>query len=209
MKSKEEVVHDFRVQSIQEATMRVIARKGMAAATMQEIAEEAGVAKGTIYLYFRDRDELVEKTFESAMSLLHERVDAALAMDAPFEDKLRAMLGAVSGFFRENREFFRLYMSMRFPEGNPQQQRRQKRTCQPKYQTRLERIAEVLRLAMERGEVRVTDPRRLALFIIEGSNAVIIERVMSETPPSDDDVEFLASTILGGVALQKGKRSSH
>ena len=55
-KSKEEVVHDFRVQSIQDAAMRVIARKGMAAATMQEIAEEAGVAKGTIYLYFRDRD---------------------------------------------------------------------------------------------------------------------------------------------------------
>ena len=47
---------------------------------------------------------------------------------------------------------------------------------------------------------RVTDPRRLALFIIEGSNAVIIERVMSETPStSDDDVDFLAGTILGGI----------
>ena len=51
--------------------MRVIARKGMAAATMQEIADEAGVAKGTIYLYFRDRDELVEKTFETAMQQAH------------------------------------------------------------------------------------------------------------------------------------------
>ena len=180
--------------------MRVIARKGMAAATMQEIAEEAGVAKGTIYLYFRDRDELVEKTFEDAMSHLHARVDAALELDVPFAEKLRAMLGAVSGFFRENREFFRLYISMRFPEGNPQQQRRQKRTCQPQYQTRVQRIAEVLREAMDRGEIGVTDPRRLALFIIEGSNAVIIERVMSETPASaDDDVDFLAATILGGI----------
>jgi AcrR family transcriptional regulator len=199
MKSKEEVVQEFRVRSIQEATMRVIARKGMAAATMQEIAEEAGVAKGTIYLYFRDRDELVEKTFESAMSQLHARVDAALELDVPFEEKLRSMLGAVSGFFGENREFFRLYISMRFPEGNAQQQRRQKRTCQPQYQTRVERIAAVLRQAMDRGEISVTDPRRLALFIIEGSNAVIIERVMSETPPSDDDVDFLTRTILGGI----------
>jgi len=199
-KSKEEVVHDFRVQSIQDAAMRVIARKGMASTTMQEIADEAGVAKGTIYLYFRDRDELVEKTFESAMSQLHARVDAALELDLPFAEKLRAMLGAVSGFFRENREFFRLYISMRFPEGNPQQQRRQKRTCQPQYQTRVQRIAEVLREAMDRGEIGVTDPRRLALFIIEGSNAVIIERVMSETPASaDDDVDFLTDTILGGI----------
>jgi len=199
-KSKEEVVHDFRVQSIQDAAMRVIARKGMASTTMQEVADEAGVAKGTIYLYFRDRDELVEKTFESAMSQLHARIDAALELDLPFAEKLRSMLGAVSGFFRENREFFRLYISMRFPEGSPQQQRRQKRTCQPQYQTRVQRIAEVLRAAMDRGEIGVTDPRRLALFIIEGSNAVIIERVMSETPASaDDDVDFLTATILGGI----------
>lgn len=200
MRSKEEVVQEFRIQSIQEATMRVIARKGMAAATMQEIADEAGVAKGTIYLYFRDRDELVEKTFESAMSQLHARVDAAIELEVPFDQKLRGMLGAVSTFFRENREFFRLYISMRFPEGNPQQQRRQKRTCQPQYQSRVQRVAEVLQQAMDGGEIGVTDPRRLALFIIEGSNAVIIDRVMSEMPSSvDDDVDFLTATILGGI----------
>jgi len=89
---------------------------------------------------------------------------------------------------------------MRFPEGSPQQQRRQKRTCQPRYQSRVQRVAEVLEQAMDRGEIGVTDPRRLALFIIEGSNAVIIERVMSETPVSaDDDVDFLTKTILGGI----------
>src|SRR4051795_12277560 len=104
-KSKEDVVQEFRVQSIQEAAIRVISRKGMAAATMQEIAEEAGVAKGTIYLYFRDRDELVEKTFENALTQLHARVDAALDAELPFEQKLRAMLAAVCGFFRENAEF--------------------------------------------------------------------------------------------------------
>ena len=74
--------------------MRVIARKGMAAATMQEIAEEAGVAKGTIYLYFRDRDELVEKTFETAIDELHKRVDAARASGETFEEKFRAVIAA-------------------------------------------------------------------------------------------------------------------
>src|SRR5438105_3509901 len=112
-RSKEEVVQEFRIHSIKEAAMRVIARKGMSAATMQDIAEEAGVAKGTIYLYFRDRDELVEKTFETAIGELHLRVDAALALDVPFEEKLRAVISAQIGFFRENAEFFRLYMSLR------------------------------------------------------------------------------------------------
>src|SRR6266576_4508432 len=111
-RSKEDVVQEFRIHSIKEAAMRVIARKGMSAATMQDIAKEAGIAKGTIYLYFRDRDELVERTFETAIGQLHERVDAALALDLPIEEKLRAVFGAQMAFFRENAEFFRLYLSL-------------------------------------------------------------------------------------------------
>src|SRR5438045_9539718 len=93
-RSKEEVVQEFRVQSIRDAAMRVIARKGMAAATMQEIADEAGVAKGTIYLYFRDREDVVEKAFENAMGDLHKRVDEALEAPGTFEQQLRAALSA-------------------------------------------------------------------------------------------------------------------
>ena len=128
-KSKEDVVQEFRVQSIQEAAIRVIARKGMASATMQEIAEEAGVAKGTIYLYFRDREELVEKTFETAIGELHKRIDEALGGDGPFEERLRAVVTAKLRFFSENREFFRLYHTLRMPEGSATQQRRQKLRC--------------------------------------------------------------------------------
>src|SRR3954453_20508069 len=115
-KSKEAIVQEFRVQSIQEAAMRVIARKGMSAATMADIAGEAGIAKGTLYLYFRDRDELVEKTFENAIQQLHAKVDAALAEALPFEQKLRAVMGAQIAFFRDNAEFFRLCLPLRMPE---------------------------------------------------------------------------------------------
>ncbi len=182
-KSKEEVVQEYRVHSIQDAAMRVIARKGMSAATMQEIAEEAGVAKGTIYLYFRDRDELVEKTFETAITQLVERVEKAMAAEATIERKIRAAMSAKFAFFRENREFFRLYMSLRIPEGDAQQQRRQKRTCEPQYRASVARLSDQLARAMDRGEIRRTDPARLALFIVEGSNAIVVERVKEETTP--------------------------
>ena len=199
-RSKEDVVHEFRIQTIRDAAMRVIARKGMAAATMQEIADEAGIAKGTIYLYFRDRDDLVEKAFESSMNELHKRVDEALETEGNFEQKFRAVLAAQIGFFQANREFFRLYISLRYPEGNAQQQRRQKRHCQPQYKSRVERIAGVLEEAMNRGEIRRMDAMRLALFIIEGSSAVIIERVLDEAPPTEEaDIELIAGTILGGI----------
>jgi AcrR family transcriptional regulator len=199
-KSKEEVVSEFRVQSIQDAAMRVIARKGMAAATMQEIAEEAGVAKGTIYLYFRDRDELVEKTFETAITQLIDRVEKAMIEGKSLEEKIRAAMTAKLSFFRENREFFRLYISLRLPEGDAQQQRRHKRNCEPQYRDSVGRLAGILEEAMDRGEIRRFDSHRLALFIVEGSNAIVVERVMEESSPSEElDVEFLTQVIMGGI----------
>ena len=199
-KSKEEVVSEYRVQSIQDAAMRVIARKGMAAATMQEIAEEAGVAKGTIYLYFRDRDELVERTFETAITQLIARVEKAMIEEKSLEEKIRAAMTAKLTFFRENREFFRLYISLRLPEGDPQQQRRHKRNCEPQYRSSIGRLAAILEEAMDRGEIRRFDSHRLALFIVEGSNAIVVERVMEESSPSEEqDVEFLTQVIMGGI----------
>ncbi len=204
-KSKEEVVQEFRIHSIQEATMRVIARKGMSSATMQEIAEEAGVAKGTIYLYFRDREELVERTFERAMAQLMGEIDAAIERDVPFEQKLRAVMAAKIAFFSANREFFRLYLSLRMPEGTPERQRRQKRNCQPRYRTHVEKFAKTLEDAMKRGEIRKVDPYRLALFIVEGSTAIILERLNEESSPSEGaDTDFVAGLILDGIRKRSG-----
>jgi TetR/AcrR family fatty acid metabolism transcriptional regulator len=200
MKSKEEVVQEFRIASIQEATMRVIARKGMAAATMQEIADEAKVAKGTIYLYFRDREELVEKTFESAMQTLSARIDEAVGSNEPFDRKIRAIMAAQFTFFNANREFFRLYLSLRMPEGPASRQRRQNQHCAPKYRDRVEKFAGVLQDAMLRNEIRTTNPYKLALFIIEGSTAIILERLTGDAEGDEQsDVDLIADLILDGI----------
>ncbi|MGZ7032185.1 MAG: helix-turn-helix domain-containing protein, partial [Thermoanaerobaculia bacterium] len=41
---------EFRTQTICDAAMRVVARKGVRNVTVQDIADEAGVAKGTVYI---------------------------------------------------------------------------------------------------------------------------------------------------------------
>ena len=204
-KSKEEVVHEFRMQSLQEAAVRVFARKGIAAATMQDIAEEAGVAKGTIYLYFRDRDELVDKTFQATLSQVHSRIDEALERPGTsLEEKLRESLMRLFEFFRENAQFFRLYHAQRFPEGSEEQQRRQKRHCDH-YRQRMEKLAGVMQEAMDRGEIRRVDPFRLATFFAEGTNAIVIERVMGEAPPPESDVELILSTFFEGVRVKRSE----
>ncbi|MBK5258119.1 MAG: TetR/AcrR family transcriptional regulator [Thermoanaerobaculia bacterium] len=204
-KSKEEVVQEFRMQSLQEAAMRVIARRGIAAATMQEIADEAEVSKGTIYLYYKDRDELVEKTFENAIRDLHMRLDTALESDGSFEQRLRGALHQLIGFFKDNGEFFRLYLSHRFPEGSPQQQHRQQRGCDV-YRERLDKFAAILASAMETGEIRRMEPQRLALLLTEGANAIVVERVMEQSsPPAEADVDLIMSIIFDGIRMDRSQ----
>ena len=57
-KSKKEVVTEFRTAELLEAARRVFAEKGFHEATVDDVAEEAGVAKGTVYLYYRSKRDL-------------------------------------------------------------------------------------------------------------------------------------------------------
>jgi len=63
-RTKEEVLKDFRTGEIVQAARRVIAELGFVDASMERIAHEAGVAKGTIYLYFRNKEELLAQALE-------------------------------------------------------------------------------------------------------------------------------------------------
>jgi AcrR family transcriptional regulator len=62
-----------RQQQILAAAFRVFAAQGYEAARLDEVAERAGIAKGTIYLYFRDKKQLFRAVVRS---LLQKRLDA-------------------------------------------------------------------------------------------------------------------------------------
>jgi AcrR family transcriptional regulator len=57
--TKKEIVAAFRTKEIMTAARQVMERRGVEAVTMDEIAAAAGVAKGTIYLYFDSKDDLI------------------------------------------------------------------------------------------------------------------------------------------------------
>ena len=57
--TKKEVVAAFRTGEILAAARNLMDRQGADALTMDEIAAAAGVAKGTLYLYFQSKDELI------------------------------------------------------------------------------------------------------------------------------------------------------
>jgi TetR/AcrR family transcriptional regulator, fatty acid metabolism regulator protein len=75
---------------------RVFAKRGFFAARVSEIAKDAGVADGTIYLYFKSKDDILISLFESRMEQVNRTLRDAIA-DVPASkpaDQLRAFIRA-------------------------------------------------------------------------------------------------------------------
>jgi len=84
MQARESQRQDKRAR-ILEAAVRVFADRGFFSATVAEIARAAGVADGTIYLYFKGKDDLLLQLFEEKMAELTASAQQALSeeTDAP------------------------------------------------------------------------------------------------------------------------------
>jgi AcrR family transcriptional regulator len=83
-----------RPREICAAALQVFAEKGFAAAKLDEIAKRAGVSKGTLYLYFTDKEELFRAVVRDTVVPNVENLRAALIQTGlPFADLIRLFLG--------------------------------------------------------------------------------------------------------------------
>lgn len=79
-------------ERILDAAVRVFASKSFYTATVAEIAREAGVADGTIYLYFKNKDDLLICLFEERMGEINEGLQRAIAAEQRPLEQLKAFI---------------------------------------------------------------------------------------------------------------------
>ncbi|MGF1511703.1 MAG: TetR/AcrR family transcriptional regulator [Myxococcota bacterium] len=75
-----------------DAAVQIFAAKGFFGSRVSEIADAAGVADGTIYLYFKSKDEILISLFEERMTEINRRFAAILAECPEPEERLRRYL---------------------------------------------------------------------------------------------------------------------
>src|SRR5437764_7084678 len=106
-----DVVTEFRTAAILEAARKVFANKGFNDATVDDIANAAGVAKGTVYLYYSSKREVYFEALKFGLEQMHAALADKLKRVSTPEDKLRALIGVKLAYFDENRDFFKIYYS--------------------------------------------------------------------------------------------------
>lgn len=89
---KVEAKKDLKRQRILDAAKRRFGRSGIRAATMQDIAQDAGVAVGTIYQFFPDKDALVLAWVEEHRQLIADQLQEVLSRSITADEKLREFL---------------------------------------------------------------------------------------------------------------------
>src|SRR5262245_58615455 len=107
-RSKAEVVTAYRRGQILDAARERFLKSGLAGTTMSEIARAAGVAKGTVYLYFPSKDAVLHQILRDDLAELRDETLPAIQKHAPIEERLRAYLKGMVAFYEARKNFIEI-----------------------------------------------------------------------------------------------------
>ncbi|MDF2694109.1 MAG: Transcriptional regulator, TetR family [Labilithrix sp.] len=76
-----------------DAAIRALAKKGLAATSVQDIADAAGMSKGAVHYHFESKDELLERVLERCCEVIEARIRAVFEADGPPPVRIQRALG--------------------------------------------------------------------------------------------------------------------
>jgi AcrR family transcriptional regulator len=196
-RTKHEVICEFRSSEILRAAREVFARKGFDGATVDDIAAAAGLAKGTVYVYFHSKRELYRTALKQGIASLIEETQRNIdAVSAPAE-KIKAFVNARLRFAEEHRDFVAIYHA-EFGSLSPAHGNKEFKKLHLQQITPLEAV---LQEASLEGQVRPIRAHAAAFFVYELTCALITHRLLGWSRASvDEDVELLFDLIWKGLA---------
>jgi AcrR family transcriptional regulator len=153
-----------RPREICAAALEVFAEKGFAAARLDEIARRAGVSKGTLYLYFKDKEDLFRAVVRDAIAPNVAAITEAIStMRAPFADVVRMFLAG----FAEREARLPLGAVAKMVIGESRNFPERARVWHDEVASKaIGGLAAFVKGAQERGEVRAGDPRLYAFSLM-------------------------------------------
>lgn len=188
--------NDKRV-AILEAANRVVAAKGYMRATVEDIAHEAGVAKGTVYLYFEDKPAILVGLAQSALDRAVLMVREAAGWSMTPADKLRRLYLGWTGFVKDHPGM----MPFASPEAATIASRELeafKLAIKPKMRELIEALLDIIRPGIASGQLRQMDPYMAAVMFIHSFPTIFM--VARQNLPVPEPAEAALDILFNGLA---------
>lgn len=163
-----------RRRAILSAAREVFFAKGFMDAKIDDIAERCGLAKGTIYLYYRSKEDLYTSIMAEGMERLRREFEV-LRDIAPGECGLvEKAFSAYIGFYNRNKKYFRIMFLSNQPDVRARTPQEVLLRCMETGLECMGIVRDLVQAGIERGYYRKVDPWAVANILWASVNGIIM-----------------------------------
>ncbi len=200
-----------RQQEILEAAREVFFEKGIHQATVDDVAAQAEISKGTVYLYFQSKESILAHLLLEGLSILLSQLKAAYAPQEPLpaEKHLRQLVEAYWQFAQTYPDYFRLLLALdrgRFRERVPAEMYQE---ILAESTRGLELVAKAIQQGAKEGTFTADDPLLVAGVLwgaLNGALTLMANPVRQEMIPVEPKAVYDATFELFLRGLQANNR---
>jgi AcrR family transcriptional regulator len=186
-----------RRQSIIQAATKSFSLFGYKATTMDQVAKLANVGKGTIYTFFKNKEELFDEIVTSMILEMKEAADHVLGRDQSFFENAHQAIYRILEFRKQHQLMIKLIQE-------------EKEMGTPAVQEVMERveaaivsyIKEKIEAAIAKGEIRECDPKITAFLLIKMYVALVSDWEKRHEPLSEETIaQLIELYFLRGLSI--------
>lgn len=191
-------------RTILEAAIRVFARQGYHATRVADIADEAGVAYGLVYHYFRSKEAVMTELFLERWSLLLAASDELYAQDLPPQQKLDGIAGFIIDSYRHDPELMKVIIVEVTRAANSFG-----RTHLPEIRRAYDTVARIVSDGQRDGVFRKNvDPDFVGMWFYGAIEQLLSGWVFGLIPATDEEFEraqeMVVETLCSGLGARDG-----
>mgnify|MGYP000856854105 FL=1 len=181
-------------RAIFDAAIKIFSTNGYEGATMDDMAQAAGVAKGTLYYYFKSKEEIFKYIITEGVEVIKERISQAVEREESALSKLKALCTLQLNLVYEKKELFKVIMSQLWGQEVRQLELRE---VVGNY---INSIEKYIKQAMDEGVIKKGEPYFMA-YIFFGllCSTAVYELINKDRNNIDELSENLLMYILHGI----------
>jgi Transcriptional regulator len=188
---------EVKFQKILEAAIEAIAESGFHHCQVSKIARLAGVADGTIYLYFKNKEEILIRVFEERMGDFIAKIRCGIIQGRTMEARLRTIVRTHFSYMEQNRS---LAIVTQLELRQPNQ--RVRLAINALIMDYFNLIEEVIRQGIEYGDIPNTDIRVARQMIFGSLDEATTDWVMARSPRTlVSEIEPMVALFAGALRL--------
>jgi len=203
IQERKEREKEHRREEILTAAQKVFFTKGLQAATMDEVAEVAELSKGTLYLYYKSKEDLYLAVMMRGMGILYTMFEPIALSQEPTVVKLMKMTEAYYEFFQKHRNYFRMFYFLQYPHFHKQVSDEMLQSCTGENQRVWNLALRVIQQGVEDGDLRSDiSPMEMGVIMWSSANAIMMRMDTQRDYFQDtmqvnlEDVLRLSNTLL-------------